>query len=328
MKKHNGFTLIELLVVMAIIALLLGLLLPALAKARATARQVKDGTQIQQVHKAWVTKGTDSPRGTFPLPGEINRIGTLPGRGTEDEGKNSHANLYSACIAQQFISPQILVSPSEASGNVAVCSNYDYNQYKPAADVYWDGDLTNPSSSNPGVKGNFQTDLTTISGTSYAAMPLLMKDSTAKVSCRRDMQWRVGATSGSRFPIVGNRGVKFGVTDADDYTNSKTLEIHGAKNEWEGNLCYNDDHLSFARTFYPEGMVCVPGGKTPPSGDTSCGSAATSGTAALGFDNIFKGDDTVGTTDAYLCVVKEVTATLTGATFTKTVIKDEDKNWD
>ena len=84
MKNKNGFTLIELLVVMAIIALLLGLLLPALTKARNTARQVKDATQIKQIHTGWVTKGSETPRGIFPLPGEINRIGVFPGRGDED----------------------------------------------------------------------------------------------------------------------------------------------------------------------------------------------------------------------------------------------------
>ena len=327
MKKQNGFTLIELLVVMAIIALLLGLLLPALAKARATARQVKCGTQVQQIHKAWVTKGTDSPRGTFPLPGEVNRIGALPGRGNEDEAKNSHANLYSLCVAQQFISPQILVSPSESSGNVGVCSNYDYNKYKPAADIYWDGDASNDSS-NTGVDGNLKADLTTLSSTSYAAMPLLMKNSTSKIACRRDLQWKVGATSGSRFPIIGNRGVKNGATSTDDYTNSKTLEIHGAKNEWDGNVCYNDDHVVFTRTFTPEGMVCVNGGTIPPPGDTSCGT--TPGT--MGLDNIFKADGVVtdGETDSYLAIVKKLTVTGSGTTtspFTQTKIID-DTNWD
>ena len=327
MKKQNGFTLIELLVVMAIIALLLGLLLPALAKARATARQVKCGTQVQQIHKAWVTKGTDSPRGTFPLPGEVNRIGALPGRGNEDEAKNSHANLYSLCVAQQFISPQILVSPSESSGNVGVCSNYDYNKYKPADDIYWDGDAKNDSS-NTGVDGNLKADLTTLSSTSYAAMPLLMKNSTSKIACRRDLQWKVGATSGSRFPIIGNRGVKNGATNTDDYTNSKTLEIHGAKNEWDGNVCYNDDHVVFTRTFTPEGMVCVNGGTQPPPGDTSCGT--TPGT--MGLDNIFKADGVVtdGETDSYLAIVKKLTVTGSGTTtapFTQTKIID-DTNWD
>ena len=330
MKKQNGFTLIELLVVIAIIALLLGLLLPALAKARATARQVKCGTQVQQIHKAWVTKGTDNARGTFPLPGEVNRIGALPGRGNEDEAKNNHANLHSMCVAQQFISPQILVSPSEASGNVGVCSNYDMNKYKPAEDIYWDGDMTNATSSNPGTDGNLKADLTTLSSTSYAAMPLMMKSSTSKIPNRRDLQWKVGATNGSRFPIAGNRGVKGGSTNTADYTDSKTLLIHGASNEWEGMMVYNDDHVIFERTFTPVGMVCVPFGTPLPPGDTSCGTGTTA--ANMGLDNIFKadGDITNGETDAYLAVVKKVTVTGSGTTtspFTQSKISDE-TNWD
>ena len=330
MKKQNGFTLIELLVVIAIIALLLGLLLPALAKARATARQVKCGTQVQQIHKAWVTKGTDNARGTFPLPGEVNRIGALPGRGNEDEAKNNHANLHSMCVAQQFISPQILVSPSESSGNVGVCSNYDMNKYKPAEDIYWDGDVTNATSSNPGTDGNLKADLTTLSSTSYAAMPLMMKSSTSKIPNRRDLQWKVGATNGSRFPIAGNRGVKGGSTNTADYTDSKTLLIHGASNEWEGMMVYNDDHVIFERTFTPVGMVCVPFGTPLPPGDTSCGTGTTA--ANMGLDNIFKadGDITNGETDAYLAVVKKVTVTGSGTTtspFTQSKISDE-TNWD
>ena len=330
MKKQNGFTLIELLVVIAIIALLLGLLLPALAKARATARQVKCGTQVQQIHKAWVTKGTDNARGTFPLPGEVNRIGALPGRGNEDEAKNNHANLHSMCVAQQFISPQILVSPSEASGNVGVCSNYDMNKYKPAEDIYWDGDVTNATSSNPGTDGNLKADLTTLSSTSYAAMPLMMKSSTSRIPNRRDLQWKVGATNGSRFPIAGNRGVKNGSTTTSDYTDSKTLLIHGASNEWEGMMVYNDDHVIFERTFTPVGMVCVPFGTPLPPGDTSCGTGTTA--ANMGLDNIFKadGDITNGETDAYLAVVKKVTVTGSGTTtspFTQSKISDE-TNWD
>ena len=330
MKKQNGFTLIELLVVIAIIALLLGLLLPALAKARATARQVKCGTQVQQIHKAWVTQGTDNARGTCPLPGEVNRIGALPGRGNEDEAKNTHANLHSMCIAQQFISPQIMVSPSEASGNVGVCSNYDMNKYKPAEDIYWDGDATNATSSNPGIDGNFKADLTTLSSTSYAAMPLMMKSSTSKIPNRRDLQWKVGATNGSRFPIAGNRGVKGGSTNTADYTDSKTLLIHGAANEWEGMMVYNDDHVIFERTFTPVGMVCVPKGTALPPGDTSCGTGTTA--ANMGLDNIFKadGDTTDGETDAYLAVVKKVTVTGSGTTtspFTQSKISDE-TNWD
>ena len=160
-------------------------------------------------------------------------------------------------------------------------------------------------------------------------MPLMMKNSSSRIPNRRDIQWKVGATNGSRFPIVGNRGVKFGITDntTPDYTDSKTLLIHGAANEWEGMIVYNDDHVKFERTFTPEGMVCVPKGSTPPPGDMTCGTAAN-----MGLDNIFKSDGEIsdGETDAYLAVVKEVTATGAGtrdSPFTSSKITD-DKNWD
>ncbi|MDA1026196.1 MAG: prepilin-type N-terminal cleavage/methylation domain-containing protein, partial [Planctomycetota bacterium] len=130
MRKRNGFTLIELLVVMAIIALLLGLLLPALAKARATARQVKSATQLNQIHKGFLIFSTND-NDIFPTPGRINRCGTTPGKGAEDESVNSHANLYGACISGEFFTPQLLVDPSEASGNVAIASTYDIERYSP-----------------------------------------------------------------------------------------------------------------------------------------------------------------------------------------------------
>ena len=161
-------------------------------------------------------------------------------------------------------------------------------------------------------------------------MPLMMKSSTSRIPNRRDLQWKVGATNGSRFPIAGNRGVKNGSTTTSDYTDSKTLLIHGASNEWEGMMVYNDDHVIFERTFTPVGMVCVPFGTPLPPGDTSCGTGTTA--ANMGLDNIFKadGDITNGETDAYLAVVKKVTVTGSGTTtspFTQSKISDE-TNWD
>lgn len=309
MKRNNGFTLIELLVVMAIIALLLGLLLPALAKARSVARQNKDATQIQQVHKAFLTYATGEGNGKFPLPSEINRQGNLPGRGEPNELKNSHANLYSACIAREMFTPQILVSPSESSGRVAVCSNYDYTKYKPANDTYWDGDTSDAGGTS--TPGNFKADLAAICNTSYGTMPLLPRDGNAKRPCRRDMHWR--NSSDSAFIVVGNRGVQDGITNGTQYTNSKTLEIHGAKNEWEGNMCYNDGHVKFEKTFYPEGTPCVEG-STVTSSDANC-------PAGTGLDNIFLSETESSSKnrgDILLNMVKAVSGSPSNLTFQAT----------
>ena len=278
-RTQRAFTLIELLVVMAIIALLLGILLPALAKARATARQVKDSTQIQQVHKGWSIAAVDSTQGRFPTPGEINRMaynGTqLPGRGNEDETRNSHQNLFSACIAKQMFSPQILISPSETSAKMAVCANYNYNAYRPATDVYWD-------ETNFKITGSAAGAITA-SATSYATMPLAN-------TVRRAREWRNSINS--KMVVTGNRGVKDGSLAASDYGTSKTLEIHGAKDEWDGNLCFNDNHVTFGRTFVPEGCDLV-----------------TVGANNI-VDNVFKRDDSTKDADMLIQLITAATGPL------------------
>lgn len=245
-NNKKGFTLVELLVVMAIIALLLGLLLPALAKARATARQVKDQTQVKQVHTGLLTAANDT-QGVYPLPGEINRGIVngiqIPGRGPIDESVNQHANLWGAMLGRNFLSAQVLVSPAEANGKVIPATTYNSAIISPANDIYWD---------NSAATG-FKCDLTNVCNTSYATMPI-------DNSARRRAQWR--NTGDSRFAVLGNRGVRGGVTTGTPFTASKTLEIHGGRAEWDGNTAYNDNHCEYGRTFFPENLRTV-GTATP-----------------------------------------------------------------
>ncbi len=242
MKRKRGFTLIELLVVMAIIAILLGLLLPAVQRARQNAKLLKDATQINQIHQSWVIWSKEF-NGVFPVPGLIFRQKVdapgspihgeyVPGRGPEFVPWNTTANLYSACIAQNYFSPELCVGPTEPSGRVAVKDNYNYEAYNPTAGFYWDL--------------SFSANLTTVSNTSYAHLPLAGR--------RRVVEWR--DSMNSKFAMIGNRGPAFGQLGTV-YDQSITLEIHPGRKQWIGNVCFNDNHVETLNTFYPEGLNYV-----------------------------------------------------------------------
>ena len=233
-RNTRGFTLIELLTVMAIISLLVGLLLPALAQARRKAQLAKDQAQVKQIHQSWITFAREF-EGIFPTPGLINRLedpvlGQQPGRGPEDVARNNSANMYSACIMQNYFAPQLAVGPTETSGFVLVKDDFNWDLYDPIGDLYWD----------PG----FAVDLDSLCHTSYAHMPIC--------GPRKIEQWRDSIDS--KFAAISNRGVENGSTSQGLYYDSVTLEFHGGRKQWVGNVCYNDNHLSVENTFYPEGI--------------------------------------------------------------------------
>ncbi len=240
MNRKRGFTLIELLTVMAIIALLIGLLLPALAQARKKALLSKDQAQIKQIHTSWITFAREFD-GAFPTPGLINRLddpilGQIPGRGPEDILANNSAHMYSACIMQNYFAPQLCFGPTEPSGFVIVKDDYDWSEYKPMDDIYW-------MESNP-----FGVDLDGndigYSNASYAHTPIAGE--------RKRKEWRDSLTS--KFAVLGNRAVEDGDQTSSDYDRSITLEIHGGRKQWMGNIAYNDNHLEIHQTFTPEGI--------------------------------------------------------------------------
>lgn len=247
MNRKRGFTLIELLVVMAIIALLIGLLLPALAKARAQAKLIKDGSQIRGVHQSWLIFAREFD-GVFPVPGLIRRLPVdvgngpelIPGRGSENKLENTHDNLYSACVMQNYFTPELCVGPTEPSGNVFVHDTYNWDLYNPIDNIYWDEE--------------FNADLQAGSNISYGQMPIGGK--------RRTLHWKESLDE--KFAIVGNRGVKNGSLEETDYLESITLEIHGGRKQWLGNVVFNDNHVQVENTFIPEGVNYREDGVTLP----------------------------------------------------------------
>ncbi len=295
MKKNRGFTLIELLVVVAIIAVLIGLLLPALAKAQRNAKTAKDANNVSQIHKAFITFATgESNENKVPLPGLINRrravIGTtqvnMQGQGGEDFYKNNTGSLYSACVARSLFNPDLLVSPSELNPNILECKDYRYAQYNPAADIYWDGDSVTGASSTPGgppppptatdgmfdANSGFKCAYTGVDkiNTSYGHMGL--------TGARKKLYWTPSADSTKA--VLGSRGPYNGCLtwpvsgaspvpnfNQDSYNKSYTLEMHGSPKEWEGNVCYADNHTEFTTNFYPNQCAYTCGDMPGPRND-------------------------------------------------------------
>ncbi|MSR18477.1 MAG: hypothetical protein EXS00_04790 [Phycisphaerales bacterium] len=206
-------------------------------------------------------------------------------------------------LTQNLFTPQILVSPAESSAKVITASNYNFNTYDPSADIYWDGDQADTSAStatpDPGSPSTGPTavNLLAKSCTSYDTL-LLAGD-------RKYKQWK--NSGDSKFAIVANRGILCSISATGDiipanYKASKTLEIHGGKNEWEGNVCYNDSHVALERTFFP----------------TDINPTAGTGCAAANPDNIFIHQCGDTGSDVFLTQCTQVTGSFNAGTNTFT----------
>jgi prepilin-type N-terminal cleavage/methylation domain-containing protein len=265
MRKRNGFTLVELLVVIAIIALLIGLLLPALAKAQASARTVKDSNQLAQIHKAFMIFAETDPGGYLPMPGRINRythpnLGRVPGKGPQNWQKDSTGHLYSSMIAQEYFNVDLPISPVESnpvvsrygSDSADEATAYNYGAYDPASDTYWDGDEADPASVQPGTQPQGAANAIFRAKIDRAAPYGRAHTSYAhSMMCgdRRNYTWR--NTNDSSKVVLGNRGVREGNTNGDDYRNSPTLRFHGPDKEWQGHVVFGDNHVEYSKSFFP-----------------------------------------------------------------------------
>lgn len=239
---HTGATLIEVITASSVGVLLLSVAVPVGHAVRVAGTTEQDATQQQTIHAAMVRDSKGNPGERLPTPGLINRLPyngqQVPGEGGEDYAQNKTQNLYSACIARGLFGPQILVGATEVNPVVEAYTAYNYNAYRPDADSYWDPMLQAridavPSSTNK-------------SHTSFAHQLLC--------GLRKEVYWR--GTADANRPLISTRGTMNGVNSGDSFVRSPTLRLHGPPDSWEGNVCYGDNHVEYATSFYPPRSTC------------------------------------------------------------------------
>jgi hypothetical protein len=187
--------------------------------------------------------------GRFLVPSELTR--------RRDIGDNTTAALFSAMIAQQYAVPQQLYSANEMNPNVWPDEDYDYVAYNPAEDTHWD----------PG----FAADLEVESNDSFAHIPLFGE--------RLRRHWRF--TTGSRAPLLGNRGPADGVDDPSSLT-------YGLNGSWAGHVVFGDGHVEYTETFTLNSVFFDSGGQAQP-------------------DNLYRMDDGPDGVDVILTFTKAMT---------------------
>lgn len=270
-RSKKGFTLIELLVVIAIIALLMGLLLPALSGAMAAARTRKDQAQLKGIFQTFLIYGAQNDN-ALPKPSHINRqaidltggggggsysgptgLNQIPGLGSPDYMQNVSGFLYSAMIAQNYFTPETLISPVEknpivnAKGDTeknATEVGYDFSQYNVGNDSYWDPEFSGDISGSGGAFGAIDG----VCHTSYAHLAL----------CGERLKRRWSAEAAEDDVMLSNRGTEMGSISGDDYVKSPTVLLHGADQQWEGCYVAGDASSHYTKSFWPEALTYEP----------------------------------------------------------------------
>lgn len=255
-----AFTAVEVCVAIAVIVVLLAILLPLSGNGRRCgARQLKDSTQIRGVMQAMVIFAQNNG-GKYPLPSKLDaESSTLGG---DPAAKDTTGNVLSVLIWNGNISAELCVSPAESNTDqVRVCADYQFSN--PSAAAQPAGALWDPAFRGTPIDAPIGARSVAAPGNnSYAQI--------VNIGARRAL-WTetfsaTEAVFGNRGPVYADddaaptpKGGRWQLTHGPLGDGSNTLLIHGGRTTWEGNIAYNDGHVSFETGPTPEGVLYARG---------------------------------------------------------------------
>lgn len=255
-EVRHGFTMLGLLITMACIIGLFVILASSINKRVTGEGNTREGTinsfqdqmNLNTIHKG-MTMAALSNNGDYLIPSKVAR--------SRDWSLNTTANLYAMLMHQRWIAAENLISPNDY-GNVEL-----YNGM---------AEYSNPQRGDSSVPWStaFKADLSRVSNTSYAHMPL--------IGDRFDQRWNNNRAQ--RFPLFGTRGPLDGRPNPDSYT-------YGADGTWAGWVVMADGSIQHISSF------------SPPS-------VGYSGMNGPGSDNIYAMEEGIYGGDAILTFTKSI----------------------